>query len=584
MSDDSSASPLSGEKDLAEEITAAVDDIGRLLKPAFSLMTDELESLEIREAELVVYSRRIMDDSIRHHKDSMLDSMDSSILKLNVGGKDINVRKSSILSRTSPGSLFGILASGRWDSRLTKDQHGRVFLDVDPEWIEVIINVLRDTGRIALPSVAPEKDSGFRAVLAYYNLTSLFSDLTIDLSEESEIKLMNVPYNREVLHSFLRPELAEEKPRRLPLKLLYRFPRDGTQPADQHSRCQGNGSTLTVIEDVNGAVLGCYAEGKWDLSSPVAEGDGKKSFFFSLTTKTPKKYDLYAKSPFTPAMDPANVILYFGTSFAMNTVRNAFCGVWRCVKCSMCSIGKSIKSEGFKPIKIEVYQIECLTTPVGSDLTTAAPASTSGNTTQNPSDMSVEADGRETERLSKSTVASLIMADKITDYNKTFVARLRAMSESVFKAERELLMELLLVRQLTSTASRRHITAGLQASWESTVADISAIDSATCGNKQSDMIKELLLELNIAGAEAEAVAVAVTVNPKKSKKRSFSETQAVEESEEVMSFNVGGTIIAVLKSTLMRQAPDSVFASRVSDRWRKSAGETVDGHVCLVSK
>ena len=149
-------------------------------------------------------------------------------------------------------------------------------------------------------------------------------------------------------------------------------------------------------------------------------------------------------------------------------------------------------------------------------------------------------------------------------------------------------MELLLVRQSTSTASRCDINEGLQGRWEATVAEVSAIDSSTCGNKQSDMIKELLLELNVTGAEAEAVAVAVAVAAavvtRQSKKRSFPETQAVEECEEVVSFNVGGTIIAVLKSTLLRQAPDSVFASRVSDRWRKSAGETVDGHVCLVSK
>ena len=98
------------------------------------------------------------------------------------------------------------------------------------------------------------------------------------------------------------------------------------------------------------------------------------------------------------------------------------------------------------------------------------------------------------------------------------------------------------------------------------------------------MIKELLLDLDVAGAEAEAVAVVAAVVTRKSMKRPYSETQAVEDCEEVISFNVGGTIIAVLKSTLLRQVPDSVFASRVSDRWRKSADETVDGHICLVSK
>ena len=584
MSDDSTSFPLLGAKDLAEEIAAAVDDTGRLLKLAFSLMTDELESLERREAELILHSSKIIDDSIRQGKDTMLVAMDSPILKLNVGGKDINVRKSSILPRTSPDSLFGILASGRWDNRLIKDQHGRIFLDIDPEWIEVIINVLRDTGRIVLPSVALEKDSGFRAILASYNLRPLFSVFTIDLSEKSEIVLMNDRNNKEILHSFLRPELAEEKPRRFPLKLLYRFPRDGAKPADLHSRCQGKGNTLTVIEDVNGAVLGWYAEGKWNLSSPVVEGEDKKNFYFCLTTKTPKKLDFYAANPFTPCSYPMNYILYFGASFSMTGVDNAFCGIAPCIGCSMCRIGKNLTCEAFKPIKIEVYQIESLPTPVGVDPTTTAPASASGSTTQNPSDMSFKVDGTETERLSKSTAASLIMADKIRDCNKTFVARLRALSESVFKAERELLMALLLVRQLTSTASRCDVKARLQETWEATVVEVSAIDSISCGNRQSEMIKELLLELNVTGAEAEAVAVPEAMVTDKPSDEVISDTQAVEECDEVISFNVGGTIIAVLKSTLLRQAPDSVFASRVSDRWRKSADETMDGHICLVSK
>ena len=542
MSDDCTAFPMSEEKDLAEEITAAVDDIGRLLKPAFSLKTDE--SLEEREAELILLSRRIIGDSIHHHKDTMLAAMNSSILKLNVGGKDINVKKSSILPRTSPDSLFGILASGRWDNHFTKDQHGRIFLDIDPEWIEIIINVLHDTGRIVLPSVAPEKDSGFRAILACYNLRPLFSDFTIDLSEESEIGLMNDRYNREILHSFLRPELAEEKPRRFPLKLLYRFPRDGTTPADLHSRCQGNENTLTVIEDENGAVLGCYAGGKWNLSSPVVEG--KKNFFFSLTTKTPMKLDLYATMPFTPHSDPANAMVYFGASLFMNTATDAYCGI---------GPFSSLNPKAYRPIKIEVYKTEGLTTPVCVDPTTTAPASTPGNTSQNPSDVSVKADGTETGRVSKSAAANLIMTDKITDYYKTFVARLRALSESVFKAERELLMEILLVRQLTTPASPQDIKAGLQRRWEAIVAGVSAINSTTCGNKQSDMIKELLLEINVTGAEAEAVAVAVAVaeavDPDKPSDQMISQTQAVEECEEVISFNVGGTIIAVLKSTLL---------------------------------
>ena len=99
----------------------------------------------MRKAALAVYFNMIESDSTRQQEDPMPSSMNSSILKLNVGGKDISIRKGSILPRTSPDSLFGILASGRWDNHLTKDRNGRIFLDIDPEWIEVVINVLRES-------------------------------------------------------------------------------------------------------------------------------------------------------------------------------------------------------------------------------------------------------------------------------------------------------------------------------------------------------------------------------------------------------------------------------------------------------
>ena len=503
--------------------------------------------------------------------------MDSSILRLNVGGKDINVRKSSILPRTSPDSLFGILVSGRWNSHLTKDRNGRIFLDVDPEWIEVVINVLRDTGKIVLPRVAPEKDSGFRAILACYNLGSLFSDFTIDLSEVSDIGSMNDQHNREILHSFLRPELAEEKLRRFPLKLLYRFPRDGNHPAALHSRCQGKGHTLTVIEDKNGSVLGCYAG---NLSSPVVEG--KKSFFFCLTTNPPEKLDLFATRPFVPDPNPVNTLLHFGNNMHMGTVNDACCDIGCFVGGYTSGTEKDLIPKAYQPKKIEVYQIEGMTAPVVVDPSTSEQASTSGDL-DIAANMAFEADGDETELASKITIASLVMTDKMTEYNETIVARLRALSESIFKAERELLMEILLVRQLTSPASSRDISAGLKGSWEVIVDEISAIDSTTCGNKQSDMINELLIKLNVTGEEVVAVAVAL-VAPDEPSDEVIAEAKEIVDCEEVISFNVGGTIIAVLKSTLLRQAPDSVFASRVSDRWRKSADETVDGHNCLVSK
>ena len=550
MGDDSSALLWLLANDLEEAITAAVDDIVHRVPPAFSLMTEEVKFLKERQAMLAAYSNMIDSDSERGQKDSVQSAINSSILKLNIGGKKITVRKSSMMARTPSSSLFGVLTSGRWDNRLTRDQHGRIFLDIDPEWIEDIIDALRDTREVVLPCVATEKECGFRATLAYYNLRPLLSDFTITLSEQSVIGPMNDLYNREILHSFLRPELAEEKPRQLPLKLLYRT------GGNIHTKCQGLGNTLTVIEGMEGSVFGCYAEGEWDGPSPIIQG--KKNFFFCLTTKTPEKYNLSVKTPVSSDPTFSQSRIYFGSTLYILKSGQGKC----CVRSHM---GSGLPPETFTTRKLEVYQIEGVTTTVDVDMSATATASTSGDAT----------------RGNKITIASLLLTDKISEHNETIVARLRALAESVFKAERELLMEILLVRQLTSPASRHDTEVGLQGVWEATVADISAIDCTTCGNKQLDMIKGLLFELNVTGAEAEAVAVAVASG--KSEKRLFSETKAVKECEEVISFNVGGTIIAVLKSTLLLQAPYSTFASRVSDRWPRSGDVVEDGHICLVS-
>ena len=57
--------------------------------------------------------------------------------------------------------------------------------------------------------------------------------------------------------------------------------------------------------------------------------------------------------------------------------------------------------------------------------------------------------------------------------------------------------------------------------------------------------------------------------------------QAKADHDAVLSFNVGGTIIAVLRSTLLRHAPNSTFATGFSGRWQKNDTDQ-DGNIMLV--
>ena len=53
--------------------------------------------------------------------------------------------------------------------------------------------------------------------------------------------------------------------------------------------------------------------------------------------------------------------------------------------------------------------------------------------------------------------------------------------------------------------------------------------------------------------------------------------------DEVISFNLGGTIIAVLRSTLLRQAPDSTLTTRYLGRWTQQTDELdEDGNIYMV--
>jgi hypothetical protein len=244
-----------------------------------------------------------------------------------------------------------------------------------------------------------------------------------------------------------------------------------------------------VIEDLNGSVFGIYAEGEWKEASP--NFDGKKSFYFCLTEKVPRKENLSKKSFNRDVYRSTHdYLLFFGKDFYITNT-----GV------ACCNLATHIGYRQLMNIKeFAIYQIEDMASAVNVD---PAPTSTSRSRIPdpNPYGMALESDGKLSALANKVTKASLLMAETMADYNKTFLARLRSLSEIVFKAEKELLMEILLVSQLTAPA-RCEIKAGLKGRWEAIVAKNSAMTSTNCGNSLSVMVKELLYQLYIMGVAA----------------------------------------------------------------------------------
>ena len=90
--------------------------------------------LNEREQEL----NRKMDES--DLSNGNLDAADDDRIEINAGGKVI-VAKRSTLTQIQ-GSRMEALFSGRWDMKLMRDGHGRIFLDVDPTCFQAIVDYL----------------------------------------------------------------------------------------------------------------------------------------------------------------------------------------------------------------------------------------------------------------------------------------------------------------------------------------------------------------------------------------------------------------------------------------------------------
>jgi len=102
---------------------------------------------------------------------------DEDIIEIDAGGKIIKTRRSTLT--LVPNSLFASMFSGRWALEL--DNNSRIFLDEDPEFIESIINFLRNKKREdpskpiqSTPKVREEKKEDFISLLDYYGLTDFF--------------------------------------------------------------------------------------------------------------------------------------------------------------------------------------------------------------------------------------------------------------------------------------------------------------------------------------------------------------------------------------------------------------------------
>jgi TLD len=293
---------------LEKDLKVSSNDINRLVKAVFNEYNEEFIALKRRQQKLESYASRITEYCRKESEGrNFLCHKEESILKLNVGGEDINIRRTAVLHDGSDDSILSILLLNRWAYRFVRNQSGRIFLNLNPAWIAPAINVMRDpsvvssTRRLATETSVDQK-SGFDALQSYYNLGFLYPQPTVlFVLTPSTIPSMHNKEYMEALLSFVQPELsAEEESVDVHLDLIYRGSRDGfyncaVQPycTGAHPYCTGEYRTVFVIEDSEKNVFGGYFNG-------IAGAES--SFLFSLTgEEKPAKFTRkvgHLRSPF----------------------------------------------------------------------------------------------------------------------------------------------------------------------------------------------------------------------------------------------------------------------------------------------
>ena len=562
---------------LEKSLSASEKTIAALMLHTYCVLNKEFKLVESRSKRTQLYHDHIDDYCKDKCGDSESADRNSMMARLNVGGKVHIIKRSSMLLKGDHVNFLHLMTLGRWDYLLTRDRNGVIFIDLDPALVTPILDKLRfrsnyGTTRQLIPRVSIDRRAIFDNVVSYYRMGDIIHGSTA-LSEESKIECMNDPKNILLLSSFLPSDLTEM---RLRFELLYRGSRDGMTAAAFHRLCDGMDDTISVIKDTNGNVFGGFADKAWSTKSSWVKSE--ESFLFSLKSSLGKEvikfpintgdsYSLYHEASNMCAFGngdlhvlPGQISVNIGTSYQNPST----------------AYSRQYCTGGYKtcqPHDIEVYQIiqVGLKAPVdfnANDLPISLTSLT--KTEQSP-----------LEAVSESIEVSNVYTTQTNDLssNLLYVAQLAQM------AEEELLLELLWIEHLSVPMSKRNISSGLLAEWQKICkesADVLPLLNgavAARGTGTQKMVEESMARLGIK------VGSKMKRDSTEGKVKSVMSDKVTMAKDDVISFNVGGTIIAVLRSTLLRQAPNSTFAASYSDRWVQQSDELDEfGNIYMVKE
>ncbi|KAL7550410.1 hypothetical protein ACHAWF_013653 [Thalassiosira exigua] len=199
------------------------------------------------------------------------DAAQDDLIEVNAGGTIISAKRCTLTQ--CKGTRFEALFSGRWDKKLQQDSSGRIFLDVNPASFRAIVDYFHEMAISSedKPPSLPCVDGDNNDLLAYH--LELFGLLIDGMPDSCIVKTWR---EMRCLHDWLEEDGSDGC-----FKLLYRSSRDGLSDTLFYTKCENQGSTLTLIETSEGFVLGGYSNTPWTGCGHFASAN--KAFVFALS-------------------------------------------------------------------------------------------------------------------------------------------------------------------------------------------------------------------------------------------------------------------------------------------------------------
>jgi hypothetical protein len=239
----------------------------------------EIKKLDDKEEELLVRLTNLEEQKEQIAADhGETDVSDDDLIEINAGGRIIAARRGTLCQRM--GTRLEALFSGRWDKLLQKDGSGRIFLDVNGDCFQAIVDYLNELS-ISSDEDPPESPTagGGENKHTLTNQLQLFGLPVSTLISDSNI--IKDQSQAETIDNWLKEDGSDGV-----MTLIFRSSRDGPSSAEAfHSKCDNKGSTLVVIETEEG-IVGGYSNTDWNSTSITSLNVGTtadKAFLFALS-------------------------------------------------------------------------------------------------------------------------------------------------------------------------------------------------------------------------------------------------------------------------------------------------------------